>query len=62
MNVALVNAGAGGDHPTQALLDMMTIMQEFPRIEDLNISIVGDVKHSRVMIFDSDSISLWSEY
>ncbi|NQY79607.1 MAG: aspartate carbamoyltransferase catalytic subunit [Candidatus Caenarcaniphilales bacterium] len=48
-NVALVNAGAGvSDHPTQALLDMMTIMQEFPRIEDLNIAIVGDVKHSRV--------------
>ncbi len=48
-DVALVNAGAGvSDHPTQALLDMMTIMQEFPRIEDLNIAIVGDVKHSRV--------------
>lgn len=48
-NVALVNAGAGvSDHPTQALLDMMTIIQEFPRIEDLNIAIVGDVKHSRV--------------
>lgn len=48
-SMALVNAGDGiGHHPTQALLDLMTIKQEFGDVKNLKIGIVGDVKHSRV--------------
>lgn len=47
--LSLVNAGDGtGHHPTQALLDLMTIKQEFGEVKGLKIGIVGDVKHSRV--------------
>ena len=49
VKLSVVNAGDGtGHHPTQAILDAMTIIQEFGKIEGLNIGIVGDVKHSRV--------------
>jgi aspartate carbamoyltransferase catalytic subunit len=45
----IVNAGDGKhQHPTQALLDLYTIQQEFGRIEGLHVAIVGDVLHSRV--------------
>jgi aspartate carbamoyltransferase catalytic subunit len=45
----LVNAGAGKyEHPSQGLLDLITLYQEFGRLEGLNIAICGDVKHSRV--------------
>ena len=49
MNVPIVNAGAGKkDHPTQSLLDAITIYQEFGSFDGLNIVIAGDIKHSRV--------------
>lgn len=49
MNVPIVNAGAGKkDHPTQSLLDAITIYQEFGSFDGLNIIIAGDIKHSRV--------------
>ncbi len=45
----ILNAGDGSkDHPTQSLLDLMTIYQEFGRFEGLKIAIVGDIKNSRV--------------
>jgi aspartate carbamoyltransferase catalytic subunit len=45
----VVNAGDGKhQHPTQALLDLYTIQQEFERLEGLHVAIVGDVLHSRV--------------
>src|SRR5438034_2756115 len=45
----VVNAGDGKhQHPTQALLDLYTIKEEFGRIEGLHVAIVGDVLHSRV--------------
>src|SRR5438046_4106907 len=45
----VVNAGDGKhQHPTQALLDLYTIREEFQRIEGLHVAIVGDVMHSRV--------------
>lgn len=48
-DMAVVNAGDGiGHHPSQAMLDLMTIKQEFGDIKGLEIGIVGDVKHSRV--------------
>lgn len=49
INIPVINAGAGkAEHPTQSLLDTYTIYQEFGRIEDVNVVIVGDIKHSRV--------------
>jgi aspartate carbamoyltransferase catalytic subunit len=45
----VVNAGDGKhQHPTQALLDLYTIQEEFGRVEGLHVAIVGDVLHSRV--------------
>jgi aspartate carbamoyltransferase catalytic subunit len=47
--VAVVNAGDGAnEHPTQALLDALTIRQHKGRIKDLEVAIIGDVLHSRV--------------
>jgi len=46
---SIVNAGDGAhEHPTQALLDALTIRQRKRRLNDLKIAIVGDVAHSRV--------------
>jgi len=48
-DAAVINAGDGmHEHPTQALLDMLTMRQRFGRIEGLNVLIVGDILHSRV--------------
>lgn len=49
IHIPILNAGDGsGNHPSQSLLDLMTIKEEFGKFEDLKIVIVGDVKHSRV--------------
>ncbi|WP_010096753.1 aspartate carbamoyltransferase catalytic subunit [Ornithinibacillus scapharcae] len=49
INIPIINAGAGTkEHPTQGMLDLLTIYQEFGKFENLNIVIVGDIKHSRV--------------
>lgn len=46
---AIVNAGDGAnEHPTQALLDAMTIREHKKQIEGLEVAIVGDILHSRV--------------
>lgn len=46
---AIVNAGDGAnEHPTQALLDAMTIREHKKKIEGLNVAIIGDIIHSRV--------------
>ncbi|MEA3063570.1 MAG: aspartate carbamoyltransferase catalytic subunit [Sphingomonadales bacterium] len=45
----VVNAGDGtGEHPTQALLDALTMRRRLGRIEGLKVAICGDVRHSRV--------------
>ncbi len=45
----VINAGDGAhEHPTQALLDMLTVLQEKGRLDGLTVTIVGDVLHSRV--------------
>lgn len=49
MDANILNAGDGGhEHPTQALLDMMTIREKFGRLEGLAIGLIGDISHSRV--------------
>jgi aspartate carbamoyltransferase catalytic subunit len=46
---SIINAGDGAhEHPTQALLDMMTIKEKKGRIAGLKVAIVGDIMHSRV--------------
>ena len=48
-DAAVVNAGDGlNEHPTQALLDMLTIRQTKGKLSGLNVSIIGDITHSRV--------------
>jgi aspartate carbamoyltransferase catalytic subunit len=48
-NAVIVNAGDGlHEHPTQALLDMMTIRRNFGKLEGLKVAIIGDIFHSRV--------------
>ncbi len=45
----VINAGDGtGEHPTQALLDALTIRRRKGRIEGLEVAICGDIRHSRV--------------
>jgi aspartate carbamoyltransferase catalytic subunit len=49
LDVPIVNAGDGAhEHPTQALLDMLTIQEKHGRLDGLRIVIVGDIAHSRV--------------
>lgn len=46
---SVINAGDGThEHPTQGLLDLLTLRDNFQRIEGLKVCIVGDVLHSRV--------------
>ena len=48
-NISVINAGDGSnEHPTQAMLDVFTIKKHKGGFQDLNISIVGDILHSRV--------------
>ena len=47
--VPIVNAGDGThEHPTQALLDALTILDRRPSLEGLRVAIIGDIAHSRV--------------
>ena len=49
VDVSVVNAGDGWhEHPTQALLDIFTLKEKLGRIKGLNVSIIGDIAHSRV--------------
>lgn len=49
LRASIINAGDGAhEHPTQALLDLMTIREKKGRIAGLKIAIVGDIAHSRV--------------
>ncbi|MGI6562546.1 MAG: aspartate carbamoyltransferase catalytic subunit [Clostridia bacterium] len=48
-NAAVINAGDGlNEHPTQALLDMFTVMEAKGDLNGLKVAIVGDILHSRV--------------
>jgi aspartate carbamoyltransferase catalytic subunit len=55
----VVNAGDGKhQHPTQALLDLYTLSEEFGRVEGLHVAIVGDVLHSRVARSNIQALNL----
>jgi aspartate carbamoyltransferase catalytic subunit len=50
LKAGIVNAGDGAhEHPTQALLDALTIRQRLGRLEGLRVTIAGDIAHSRVV-------------
>lgn len=49
LNIGVINAGDGsGQHPSQCLLDMMTIHEHFNHFKGLKVAIVGDITNSRV--------------
>lgn len=49
LNIPIINGGDGsGEHPSQSLLDLMTMKEKFGTFEGLKIVIVGDIKNSRV--------------
>lgn len=49
INASVINAGDGmNEHPTQALLDMFTIIEKKESLKGLKVAIIGDVYHSRV--------------
>jgi aspartate carbamoyltransferase catalytic subunit len=46
---SIINAGSGtSEHPTQALLDLLTIQNNFKNLKDLKITLIGDIEKSRV--------------
>ncbi len=48
-NCSIINAGDGThEHPSQGLLDMLTIRDHFGRLDSLKVAIIGDITHSRV--------------
>ena len=56
-HVSVINAGeANISHPTQGLLDLLTIRHHRPDFENLTVAIVGDVSHSRVARSTADAL------
>ena len=59
--MVFINGGEGSiSHPTQALIDLMTIIEHKGSIDDLNIVIVGDLDHSRVTSSFVEGVSNFS--
>ncbi|WP_100077395.1 aspartate carbamoyltransferase catalytic subunit [Chryseobacterium camelliae] len=57
IRIPVINGGDGtGNHPSQCMLDLMTIYQEFGKFEGLKVGIVGDVKHSRVANSNAEAL------
>jgi len=51
LDANIINAGDGAhEHPTQALLDMMTMLEKYETLEGLKVAIIGDISHSRVAL------------
>ena len=51
INAIVINAGDGThEHPTQAILDMMSLHEKFGYLEGLKVGILGDISHSRVAL------------
>jgi aspartate carbamoyltransferase catalytic subunit len=58
IKASVINAGDGTHaHPSQALLDMLTVRQTKGRLEGLKIAIVGDIAHSRVARSDCEGFT-----
>ena len=51
IDAIIINAGDGThEHPTQAILDMMSLYEKFGKLDGLKIGIIGDISHSRVAL------------
>ncbi|TXT63796.1 MAG: Aspartate carbamoyltransferase [Promethearchaeota archaeon] len=49
-NIPIINAGSGSkEHPTQALLDLLTINEEMGKLDGINIGVMGDLKYGRTV-------------
>ena len=49
-SVPIINAGDGiGEHPTQTLLDLYTIYKEFHRLDELTVTLMGDLRYGRTI-------------
>ncbi|MGD6816246.1 aspartate carbamoyltransferase catalytic subunit [Metabacillus sp. 84] len=58
VSIPILNAGDGcGNHPTQSLLDLMTIHEEFKCFKGLTVSIHGDIRHSRVAKSNAETLA-----
>lgn len=58
LDIGVVNAGDGsGQHPSQCMLDMMTIHEQFGHFEGLDVAIVGDITNSRVARSDMEILT-----
>ncbi len=59
ISIPIINAGDGaGNHPTQCLLDLLTIYQEFGTFAGIRMAIIGDVSHSRVAASNKEAMEL----
>lgn len=59
IQIPIINAGDGkANHPTQCLLDLLTIYEEFGRFEGIKVLICGDVAHSRVAASNKEALEL----
>ena len=60
-DVPVINAGSGAEeHPTQALLDMYTILKEKGTIDGLNITLMGDLRYGRTVHSLAYALSLYN--
>lgn len=60
LKIPVLNAGDGAnEHPTQCLLDLLTIYREFGKLEGIKVVICGDVAHSRVAQSDKYAFELF---
>jgi len=58
VNIPIINGGDGcGHHPTQCLLDLLTIYQEFGSFRGIRVAIIGDIRHSRVARSNADALT-----
>ena len=59
--IPLINAGDGiGEHPTQALLDYVTVRKEQGRVDGLTVTMLGDMKHGRTVHSLARLLSLYN--
>jgi len=64
-SIPIINAGSGSkEHPTQALLDLLTIKEEVGKLNGLNIGVMGDLKygrtvHSLAMLLSNFDVNLY---
>ena len=58
VSCSIINAGDGAhEHPSQGLLDMLTIKDRYGRLDGLKVAIVGDITHSRVARSDIQGLT-----